>query len=132
LGEEHRLRVFENSVLRKIFGPEREEDGLWRKLHNDELYDLYSSPNIVRVIKSRRMRWAGHVVCRGEGRGAYRVLVGRPEDKRPLGRPRYRWEDNIKLDLGEIGINGANWIRLAQYRVQWQAFVNTVMNLWVP
>jgi hypothetical protein len=88
-------------------------------------------PNIVRVIKSRRMRWAGQVACMGEGRGAYRVLVGRPEGKRPLGRPRRRWEDNIKMDLGETGINGVNWIQLAQDRVQWQAFVNMVMNLWV-
>jgi hypothetical protein len=127
LGEEHRLRVFENRVLRKIFGPKREEDGSWRKLHNDELHDLYSSPNIVMVIKSRRMRWAGHVARMG--RDAYRVLVGRPEGKRPLGRPRRRWEDNIKLDLGERGIDGANWIQLAQDRVQWRAFVNTVMNL---
>jgi hypothetical protein len=90
LGEERRLRVFENRVLRKIFGPKREEDGSWRKLHNDELHDLYSSPNIVRMIKSR-IRWAGHVAHMGEGRGAYRVLVGRPEGKRPLGRPRRRW-----------------------------------------
>jgi hypothetical protein len=81
-------------------------------LHNDELHDLYSSQNIVRVIKSRRMRWAGHVARMGVGRGAYRVLVGRPEGKRPLGRPRRRWEDNIKMDLGEIGIDGVNWIRL--------------------
>jgi hypothetical protein len=88
LGEEHRLRVFENRVLRKIFGPKREEDGSWRKLHNNELHDLYYSPNIVRVIKSTRMRWAGHVARMGEGRNAYRVLVGRPEGKRPLGRPR--------------------------------------------
>jgi hypothetical protein len=131
LGEEHRLRVSENRVL-KIFGPKREEDGSWKKLHNDELHDLYSSPNIVRVIKSRRMRWAGHVARMGEGRGAYRVLVGRPEGKRPLERPRRRWEDNIKMDLGEIGFDGANWIRLAQDRVQWRAFVNTVMNLRVP
>jgi hypothetical protein len=132
LGKEHRLRVSENRVLRKIFGPKREEDGLWRKLHNDELHSLYSSPNIVRVIKSRRMRWAGYVARLGEGRGAYRVLVGRPEGKRPLVRPRRRWEDNIKMDLGEIGIDGASWIRLAQDRVQWRAFVNTVMNLRVP
>jgi hypothetical protein len=118
-------------VLR-IFGPKREEDGSWRKLHNDELHSLYSSPNIVRVIKSRRMRWAGHVARMGEGRGVYRVLVGRPERKRPLGRPRRRLEDNIKIDLREIGIDGANWIRLAQVRVQWRAFVNTVMNLRVP
>jgi hypothetical protein len=101
-------------------------------LLNDELHDLYSSPNIVRVIKSRWMRWAGHVARMGEGRGAYRVLVGRPEGKRPLGRPRSRWEDNIKMDIGEIGIDGANWIRLAKDRIQWRAFVNTVMNLRVP
>jgi hypothetical protein len=118
--------------VRKIFGPKREEDGSWRKMHNDELHDLYSSPNIVRVIKSRRMRWAGHVARMGEGGGVYRVLVGRSEGKRPLGRPRRRWEDNIKMDLGEIRIDGANWIRLAQDRVRWRAFVNTVMNLRVP
>jgi hypothetical protein len=90
LREEHRLRIFENRVLRKIFGPKREEDGSWRKLHNDELHSLYSSPNIVRMIKCRRMRWAGHVARMGEGRGVYRVLVGRPEWKRPLVRPRRR------------------------------------------
>jgi hypothetical protein len=128
LREEHRLRVFENRVLKRIFGPKREEDGSWRKLHNDELHSLYSSPNIVRVIKSRRMRWAGHV----EGRGVYRVLVWKPEGKRPLGRSRCIWEDNIKMDLMEISIDGANWIRLAQDRVLWRAFVNTVMNLRVP
>jgi hypothetical protein len=111
--EEHRLRVFENRVLRRIFGPKREEDGSWRKLYNDELHSLYSSPNIVKVIKSRRMRWAGHVARMGEGRGVYRVLVGRPEGKRPLGRPTRRWKDNIKMDVREIGIDGANWIRLA-------------------
>jgi hypothetical protein len=88
LREEHRLRVFENSVLRKIFGPKGEKDGSWRKLHNDELHSLYFSPNIIRVIKSMRMRWSGHVACMGKGRGVYRVLVGRPEGKRPLGRPR--------------------------------------------
>jgi hypothetical protein len=107
LGEEHKLRVFENRVLRRIFGPKREENGSWRKLHNDELHNLYSSLNIVRVIKSRRMRWAGHVARMGEGRGVYRILVGRPEGKRPLGRPRRRWEDNIKMDARQI-IDGAN------------------------
>jgi hypothetical protein len=112
--------------------PKSEEDGSWRTLHNDELHDLYSSPNIVRVIKSRWMRWAGHVARMGEGIGAYKVLVGRPEGKRPLGRPRRRWEDNIKMDLRDIGIDGANWIQLAQDRIQWRAFVNTVMNLRVP
>jgi hypothetical protein len=93
------------SYGKNSLGPTREEDGPWRKLHNDELHSLYSSPNIVRVIKSRRMRWAGHVARMGEGRGVYRILVGKPEGKRPVGRPRRRWEDNIKM---EIGIDGAN------------------------
>jgi hypothetical protein len=119
-------------VLKKVFGPKRKEDGSWRKLHNDELHSLYSSPNIVRVIKSKRMRWAGHVARMGEGRVVYRVLVGRSEGKRLLGRPRRRWEDNIKMDLREIGIDGANWIQLAQDRDWWRACVNTVMNLRVP
>jgi hypothetical protein len=132
LGEEHRLKVFENRVLRKISGLKREEDGSWRKLHNDELHSLYCSSNIIRVVKSRRMRWAGHVARMGERRGVYRVLVGRPEGKRSLGRPRRRWEDNIKKDLREIGIDGANRIQLDQDRVQWRAFVNTVINLRVP
>jgi hypothetical protein len=132
LREEHRLRVFENRVLRRIFCPKREEDRSWRKLHNDELHSLYSSHNVVRVIKSRRMRWLGHVARVGEGRGVYRVLVGRSEGKRPLGKPRRRWEDNIKLDLREIRIDGANWIQLAQDRDDWRGFVNTVMNLRVP
>jgi hypothetical protein len=130
--EEHRLRVFENRVLRRIFGPKREEDGSWRKLHNDELHGLYSSPNIVRVIKSRRMRWARHVTRMGEGKCVNRVLVGRPERKRPLGRHRRRWEDNIKMDLREMGIDRTKWIQLAQDRVKWWAFVNTVMNLRLP
>jgi hypothetical protein len=94
--------------------------------------DKFTFNFIVRVIKPRRMRWAGHVACREEGRGVYSVLVGRPEGRRPLGRPRRRWEDNIKMDLREIGIDWANWIRLAQDRVQWRTFVNTVMNLRVP
>jgi hypothetical protein len=132
LREEHTLRVSENTVLRRIFGPKREVDRSWRKLHNDELHSLYSSPNTVRMIKSRRMRWTAHVARMVEERGVYRVMVGRPEGKRPLGRPRCRWEDNIKPDLREIGIDGANWIRLAQDRVQWSGFVKTIMNLWVP
>jgi hypothetical protein len=120
-------------VLRRIFGPKREEDGSWRKLHNYELHDLYSSPNIVRVIKSRRMRWARHVARMGEMRDVYRVLVGRPEGKTSRGRSRRRWEDNIKMDLREIGIDGGKWIQLAQDRVHWRAFVNTVIiNLLVP
>jgi hypothetical protein len=117
--------------LRRIFRPKRRKTS-WRKLHNDELHSLYSSRNIVREIKSRRMRWAGHVARMGVGKGVYRVLVGRPEGKRPLRRPRRRWEDNIKLDFREIGIDGANWIQLAQVRVQWRIFVNTVINLRVP
>jgi hypothetical protein len=135
LREEHRLRVFENRVLRRIFGPKREVDRSWRKLHNDELHGLYSSLNIVRVNKARRLRLVGHWAHMGEGRGVYnRVLVAKPEGERPMGklRCRCRWEDKIKLDLREIGINGKNWIQLAQDRVQWQASVNTVMNLWVP
>jgi hypothetical protein len=119
--EEHKLRVFENRVLRRIFGPKRDEDGSQRKLHNDELNSLYSSPNIVRVIKSRRMRWAGHVARMGEGRGVYKVLVGRPEDKRPLGRRRLRWEDNIKMDLSQMWIDGENcsWLRIGSSAGIW-------------
>jgi hypothetical protein len=127
LRKEHRLRLFEKSV--EIFGSKREEDVSWRILHNDELHGLYSSRNIVRMIKSRKMMWAGHIARIGEGRGVYSVLVGMSEVKRPLGRPRRRWEDNNKMDVREIGIEGANWIRLAQNRVQWWAFMNTVMNL---
>jgi hypothetical protein len=96
--------VFENRVLRRIFGPKRDEvTGEWRKLHNEELHDLSSSPSIVRIIKSRRIRWAGHVARMGEKRNAYRLLVGKPEGKRPLGRPRRRWVNNIRMDLGEVG-----------------------------
>jgi len=132
LREERRLRVFENRVLRRTFGPKRDEViGEWRKLHNEELNVLYSSPNIVRVIKSRRMRWMGDVVRMGEGRSVYRVLVGKPGGKRPLGRPRHGWEDNIKMDLQEVGCGGMDWIELAQDRERWRALVNAVMNLWV-
>jgi hypothetical protein len=104
-------------VLKRIIGPKRDEvTGEWRRLHNEELNDLYPSPNIIRVIKSRRMRWAGYVTRMGEGRGAYRILVGRPEGMRPLGRPRHRWEDNIKMDLQEVGWGGMDWIDMAQDR----------------
>ena len=104
LREKSKLRVFENRVLRGIFVSKRDEvTREWRKLHKEELNDLYCSPNIFRAVKWRRMRWAGHVACMGGGRGVYRVLVGKPEGKRPLGRPRSRWEDNIKMDLQEVG-----------------------------
>ena len=116
-----------------VFGPKRDEvTGEWRKLHNEELYDLYPSPNIVRAVKSRRMIWAGHVACMGERSGIYRVLVGEPEGKKPLGRPRRRWENNIKMNLQEVGCGGMDWIDLAQDRDRWRAIVNAVMNLRVP
>jgi hypothetical protein len=119
--------------LGRIFGSKRDEvTRVWRKLHNEELHDLYSSPNSVRVIKWRRMRWAGHVARMGEGRGVYMVLVGKPEGKRQMGRPRRRWEDNIKMDLLEVGCGGMDWIELAQDRDRWRALVNAVMNLRVP
>jgi hypothetical protein len=104
-------------VLRRIFGPKRDKvTGEWKRLHNEELNDLYSSPNIVWVIKLRRMRWAGHVARMGERRGKYRILVGKPEVKKPLGRPRHRWEDTIKMDLQEVGCGGMDWTNLAQDR----------------
>jgi len=103
-----------------------------RKLHNEELNDRYSSPNIVRVIKSRRIRWAGHVEHMGERRDVYRVMVGKPEGKRPLGRPRHRWEDNIKMDLQAVGCEGMGWMELAEDRDRWRALVNAIMNLRVP
>jgi hypothetical protein len=125
--------VFENSVLRRIFGPKRDEvTGEWRKLHNEELHDLYSSPSIIRIIKSRRMRWAGHVARMGEKRNAYRLLVRKPEGKGPLGRPRRRWMDNIRMDLGDVRWGDVDWIGLAKDRNRWRAVVNSVLNLRVP
>jgi transcription termination factor 2 len=133
LREEHRLRVFENRVLRRVFEPKRDEvTGEWRKLHNEKLNDLYSLPNIVRVVKSRRMRWAGHVARMEENIGVHKVLVGKPEGKRPLGRPRRRWKDNIKLDLQEVGGGRGDWMELAQDRDRWRALVGTVRNFRVP
>jgi hypothetical protein len=120
-------------VLRGIFGPKRDGvTGGWRKLHNEELHNLYSSPSIIRIIMSRRMRWAGHVARMGEKRNVYRLLVGKPEGRRPLGRPRRKWIDNIKMDVLEIGLSVVDWIGLAQDRYRWSALVNSVMNLRVP
>jgi hypothetical protein len=120
-------------VLRRVFGPKRDEvTGEWRKLHKEELSDLYSLLNIVRVVKSRRMRWAGHVAHMGEGRGVYRFLVGMPEGMRPLGRPRRRWEDNIEMDLQEMGGSCGDWMELAQDRDGWRALVGSLWNLRVP
>jgi len=133
LREERKLRVFENMVLRRIFGPRKDEvTGQWRRLHNEELNDLYPSPNIVRVIKSRGMRWAGHVARMGEERVVYRVLVGKLEGRRLLGRPRRRWVINIRMDLQEVGCGYMDWIGLAQDRDRWQTLVSAVMNLRVP
>jgi hypothetical protein len=128
LKEELRLRV-----LRRIFGPKRDEvTGEWRKLRNEQLRDLYSSSSIIRIIKSRRMRWAGHVGRMGEKRNAYRLLVGKPEGTRQLGRPRRRWVDNIRMELVEVGWGDVGWIGLAQDRNRWRALVNSILNLQVP
>jgi hypothetical protein len=129
LREEHRLRVFEDRVQRSIFGPKRGKvTEQWRKLHNGELHNLYSSPDIIRQIKSRRMRWAGHVARVGEGRNVYRVLVEKPKGKRRLERPRRRWEDGIKMGLREIC--GVEWIRLAQDRNRWRVLNLQVLVPW--
>ena len=118
---------------RRIFGPRRDEvTGEWRRLYNEEQNDLYSSPNIVRVIKSRIMRWAGHVARMGEERGVYRVWVGKPEGKRALGRPRRKWVDNIRMDLQEVGCGCMDWIGRAQDRDRWRTLVSAVMNFRVP
>ena len=126
------LRVFENRIPRRIFGPKRDENGEWRGLHNEERYSLYRSPNIVRVIISGRLRWAGHVARMEEDRSAFKILTGKPTGKRPLGRPRRRWEDNIRTDIEEIGINAGNWVDSAQDRNYWRALVNAALNLQVP
>ena len=118
--EERRLRVFQNRVLRRIFGTKRDGvTGEWRKLHNEELNDLYCSPNIVRVIKFKIRRWAGHIARMGKRRGVYRIFVGKPEGKRPLGRPRSRWDDNIKMEFQEVGCGDMDWIDVAQDRDRW-------------
>jgi len=133
LKEERRLRVFENRMLRRIFVPRRDEvTGEWRKQNNEELNDLYSSPNIFRVIKSRIMRWAWHVARMEERRGVYRVLLGNPEGKRPLGRLRHKWENSIKMYLKVVGFGGMDWIKLAQDRDRRRGFVNAVKNFRVP
>ena len=125
--------MFENRVLRRVFEPKRDEvTGEWSKVHNEELSDLYPLPNFVRVVKSRRMRWEGHVAHMGQRRGVHRVLVGKPEGKRPLERPRYRWEDNIKIDLQEVGGGCGDWMELAQDWDRWKAIVGTVRNIRFP
>jgi len=124
------MRVSDNRVLRRIFGPKRDEvTGEWRKLHNVELNDLYSSPNIVRLKKSRRIRWAGHVPRMGERRCVYRVLVGQTDGKRPLGRPRRIWEDNFRIELQEVECGGMDKIETVLDRNRWRSLVNAVINL---
>ena len=121
-----------NAVLRRIFGPKRDENGEWSRLHNEELHSLYPSPNIVKVIKSRRLRWAGHVARMEKGRSAFKILTGKPTGKRPLGRLRRRWEDNIRMNLEEMSINEGNWVDSVHDRGCWSALVNVALNLGVP
>jgi hypothetical protein len=123
------LRVFENRILRRIFGPKRDENGEWRSLHNEKLHSLYRSPNLVRVIKSRKLRWAGHVARIEEGMSAFKILTAKRTGKRLFGRPRRKWEDNIRMDLEERGINAGNWVNSAQDRNYWRALVNAALNL---
>jgi hypothetical protein len=133
LREERRLRVFENRVLRRVFVGKRDKlTGESKKIHNEELNDLKSSPNIFRVIKSRRKMLAGRVARMGESRGVYMILVGKSEGKRPLGRPRRRWEDNVKMYLQKVRHEGIDWTDLAEDRDRWRALVNAVTNLRVP
>jgi hypothetical protein len=133
LREEYRLGVLENRVLKRIFGPKRDEvTGEWRKLHKEELHALYSSRSIIRIMKSRRMRWVGHVARIRGKRNACRLMMGKPEGRRPLGRPRRRWLDNIRMDLLEVGWGDVDWIGLAQDRDRWRALVNSVLSLRVP
>jgi hypothetical protein len=133
LREEHRLPMFENRVLRRIFRLKRDEvTGGWRKLHNEELHNLYSLSYIIRMIKSRKMKRSGHVTLMWKKRNACRILMGKPEGKRPLGRPICMWVGNVKMDLRGIGLYGIDGIYLAQDSDQWRTFVNMVMNLWVP
>ena len=123
----------EYRILRRIFGTKKIENGEWRRLHNEELHTLYRSSNILRVIKSKRLRWVGHVArMGGGGRSAFKILTGKPTGKRHLGRPRRRWEDNIRMDLEEIGISAGNWVDSAQDRNYWRALVNAALNLRVP
>jgi hypothetical protein len=125
--------VFENRLLRRMIGPKRDEvTGEWRKLHNEELHDLYSSPSIIKIMKTRRMRWAGHVARMGEKRNEYGLLVGKLEERMPLGRTRRRWLDNIRMDLIEMRWGDVDWIGLAQDRDRWKALVKSVLNLRVP
>ena len=122
----------ENRILRRIFGPTRDENREWRRLHNEELHSLYRSPNIISVIKSRRLRWVSHVARMEDGRSAFKTLTGTHTENIPLGKPRRRWEDNIRMSLKEIGINTMNWVDSAQDRNYWRALVNAALNLRVP